>query len=69
MRGGRETGVFSSTILNGGAVRTKVNGRYREGGHLSEVAVMRGSTILLSRVIVLYVMFSTEGLIIMVSHL
>ena len=36
---------FSSSILNGDAVGIKVNGRYREGGRLSEVAIERGSTV------------------------
>ena len=37
---------FLSTILNGDAVGTKVNGRYRQGGRLSGVAVKRSSTVL-----------------------
>ena len=36
---------FLSTILNGGAVRTKVSVCHRQGGHSSEVVVKRGSTV------------------------
>ena len=36
---------FLSIILNGDAVGTKVSGRCRQGGRLSEVVVKRGSTV------------------------
>ena len=36
---------FLSTILYGDAIRTKVSGRYRQGGRSSGVAVKRGSTV------------------------
>ena len=38
---------FLSTILYGDAIRTKVSGRYRQGGRSSGVAVKRGSTAIL----------------------
>ena len=36
---------FLSAILNGHAIRTKVSGRYRQGGRTLEVVVKRGSTV------------------------
>ena len=36
---------FLKYYLNGDAVGTKVSGRYRQGGHSSEVVVKKGSTI------------------------
>ena len=38
--------LSTSTILNDDAIRTKVSGRYTEGGHLSDVAIKRGPTVL-----------------------
>jgi hypothetical protein len=45
---------FLSTILYGDAIRTKVSGRYRQGGRSSGVAVKRGSTVGLAGHLVMY---------------
>ena len=40
-------GFILSNILNSDAIRTKVSGHYREGGHSSGVVIKRGSTVYL----------------------
>ena len=42
---------FVSTVLYGNAFGTKVSSRHREGGRLSGVAVKRGSTVLIFKVV------------------